>query len=954
MRKTKVAKQVCILLVMVLMFSILNVHPMAMSTPLSNDATQYLEERPELAEAGIVQDLPQVSYANRTLANSVSVPWEENVFYSHMYEWEYLILAESGAAFHVCSDGYVWVTSTERPICGSILRPTSEEFVVADIANINEPLPIPSASIWENTEMPTEIWSETIWLTPEEEEYYKTHGRLRNLSDYLSNAEYWIFRASGMTLEEFFLSGMVLTRSRTFDESADTGGIQQEQFDIFYDLGLWQNMYEAVRELGLDLTEYEAMLAKSGKTLSELVTSLMMSGSRLADIEAFLQSGLTQELEFYSVSFEWDGVAMPYDEQHEYSYGVFPASNNVPIYVPIITFNSISNITHNSVRISGRIDQPSDGFRVTHHGLRLRRNDWVPHFILWPTAPSSFTHTITGLVPSSGHSVNGLAGNGSIPWYQWRTSGWGSFTTLSGPQPGMPTPPRNLQVNTSTPGRAILTWQPPLSDGGSRIFDYFVRTDVCRQNVRLIGGYTTSHVFDLPQGGYRTFRVTVQTAAHAVSASTTAMVTPLGGNQNVTLTFNGNGGSPISTALQRTPGTTMGAMPANPTRLNHTFVGWFTTQANTGGMQFTSSSDVPSSNTTYWARWSVIPVVTFNYTSAGHTAGSPPASHSANVPGNITLRWHNMTRAGYTFGGWRRAGGGIYQPDTVFNFTNAGVVHFEAVWNPILITVTFDPNGGPGSPIVWTRRLGEPLGTLPTPTRPGETFAGWYTTSNPAYGLRVRETTLVPNTITRSVTYFAQWMIWHDILEDKVAFWPGDINVYTQIVGPVDNDFDFMLWSDVARVTWSMALGMHINSTPHASNAQIRMFGGTREHLYAIETARPEEPYYVGWAVLQHEPSTVENFVISGRTRSIYRMLSARGYVIQMSTEPLWTQTENIRGYMLMVTMHELGHTLGFLGHAPNRADIMTGTDVHNNTTLQRNEVRHLRQIYVRHNSHFR
>ena len=83
-------------------------------------------------------------------------------------------------------------------------------------------------------------------------------------------------------------------------------------------------------------------------------------------------------------------------------------------------------------------------------------------------------------------------------------------------------------------------------------------------------------------------------------------------SSNVTLTFNGNGGSPATQSLDRRIGTAMGAMPATPTRNGYVFLGWFNTSAQTGGTQFTAQSIVPGVNTTYWARWTRRIVVRYN------------------------------------------------------------------------------------------------------------------------------------------------------------------------------------------------------------------------------------------------------------------------------------------------------------------------------------------------------
>ena len=48
---------------------------------------------------------------------------------------------------------------------------------------------------------------------------------------------------------------------------------------------------------------------------------------------------------------------------------------------------------------------------------------------------------------------------------------------------------------------------------------------------------------------------------------------------------------------------------------------------------------------------------------------------------------------------------------------------------PVTRVITWNANGGSVSPTSWTRQVGTALGTLPTPTRSGHSFQGWYTAS---------------------------------------------------------------------------------------------------------------------------------------------------------------------------------------------------------------------------------
>ena len=254
------------------------------------------------------------------------------------------------------------------------------------------------------------------------------------------------------------------------------------------------------------------------------------------------------------------------------------------------------------------------------------------------------------------------------------------------------------------------------------------------------------------------------------------------------------------------------------------------------------------------------------------------------------------------------------------------------------VTITFDLNGGVGNPIVIPRRVGEMLGTLPTVTRPGETFAGWYTA--PTGGERINERTLVPN---HNVTYFARWMIWHSSY-NRIGFWPGTINLYARTVGTPSNDFHFLSWTHIASNTWAYALGISIGSTTIEPSAQIQAYGGTRADIREI--LHESHPDYIGWAWPATE-NPAGTITVGGITRNVYRFSGhIRMIVIDISRALEWSHT-NQRDIMLSTTMHEFGHALGYLGHSPNANDIMwNGT--HTGTTLQPNEIRHLHQIYNR------
>lgn len=83
------------------------------------------------------------------------------------------------------------------------------------------------------------------------------------------------------------------------------------------------------------------------------------------------------------------------------------------------------------------------------------------------------------------------------------------------------------------------------------------------------------------------------------------------------------------------------------------------------------------------------------------------------------------TKTGYTFTGW-------YLGDEKYDFSAAVEqnITLTAKWTQNTYTVTFDPNGGnelAEADKTKAVKIGEAYGELPTPTRKGYNFAGWYT-----------------------------------------------------------------------------------------------------------------------------------------------------------------------------------------------------------------------------------
>lgn len=108
----------------------------------------------------------------------------------------------------------------------------------------------------------------------------------------------------------------------------------------------------------------------------------------------------------------------------------------------------------------------------------------------------------------------------------------------------------------------------------------------------------------------------------------------------------------------------------------------------------------------------------------------------------------------YTFKGWFTAATGGTQVSASTTVTKNVTYYAQWTATPKSYTATFNGNGGgTPNPSTITKTYGSELGTLPTCSRTGYTFLGWYTASSG--GTKISSTTKIIGT----VTYYAQWSI---------------------------------------------------------------------------------------------------------------------------------------------------------------------------------------------------
>jgi uncharacterized repeat protein (TIGR02543 family) len=233
-----------------------------------------------------------------------------------------------------------------------------------------------------------------------------------------------------------------------------------------------------------------------------------------------------------------------------------------------------------------------------------------------------------------------------------------------------------------------------------------------------------------------------------------------------TLTFNPNGGTVTPTSKNLEYNSAYGTLPT-PTRASdaqytYTFTGWYT--AATGGTQVTAATKMAAKDTIVYAHWtSNTRSYTVSYQTTYGTLNRTSQSVAYNSKGSCTLTMpDNTAEFTYTFVGWYTAanGGGTKVGSELTLETPAikGTVTYYAyvTRSTKSYTHTFNANGGGTvSPATITKAYNTALGTLPTVSRTGYTFVGWFDTSAASGGTQATTATKV----TGTKTWYARWSI---------------------------------------------------------------------------------------------------------------------------------------------------------------------------------------------------
>ncbi len=252
--------------------------------------------------------------------------------------------------------------------------------------------------------------------------------------------------------------------------------------------------------------------------------------------------------------------------------------------------------------------------------------------------------------------------------------------------------------------------------------------------------------------------ITITTAAGAAGAADVVLTTEAGSitsagaftytSAALTVTYNSQGGTSV-TSGSTFVGAKIASAPTPPTRSNYTLSGWSTTSS--GSTVTFPYAHGQVANFTLYAQWSAITyAITYNLNSGTGTAianGSFTAGSTA-----VTLPLvGDLTRTGYTFGGWSATNNGA----TVgLTYSPTSSLTLYAVWTANVYAITYDLNSGTGTAIAnGSFTAGSTAVTLPLVgdrTKSGYTFGGWSATNSGA-------TVGLTYSATSSLTLYAVW-----------------------------------------------------------------------------------------------------------------------------------------------------------------------------------------------------
>lgn len=194
----------------------------------------------------------------------------------------------------------------------------------------------------------------------------------------------------------------------------------------------------------------------------------------------------------------------------------------------------------------------------------------------------------------------------------------------------------------------------------------------------------------------------------------------------------------------------------NVEKRGYLFTGWYA-DINNPVVLTTEVTDTEHGLKSFLAKWSLIHYdIKFDKNTAD--AGSMTGQNIA-YDTTTALTKNGYTKKGYSFNGWntKADGSGTKYADeadvTNLSYTDGDTITLYAQWSANPYKLTFDANKGSCSEASRMVKYDSTYGVLPTATRIGYTFDGWYTLEN--NGVKVTKDTVMQS--VHGETVYAHW-----------------------------------------------------------------------------------------------------------------------------------------------------------------------------------------------------
>ena len=228
-----------------------------------------------------------------------------------------------------------------------------------------------------------------------------------------------------------------------------------------------------------------------------------------------------------------------------------------------------------------------------------------------------------------------------------------------------------------------------------------------------------------------------------------------------------------------------------PTKVGYKFAGWYT--ESTFINKVTKIASGETGNKTFYAKWETLPTYTINYILDG---GANPSDAVVTFTEDEEVVLPTPVKDGCEFEGW-------YTENTFNNRItkiSKGTTENKTVyakWSLLTYTISYALNGGKNSNNIVTSYNINTAVTLPTPTRNGYTFDGWYKEDT-----FINKVTSIPKGTTGNKKYYAKWksVVYSIYYETNGGFLPSTATIsYTSedtvtLPKPVRRGFAFLGW----------------------------------------------------------------------------------------------------------------------------------------------------------------